>query len=895
MNFRAPRLILLSLLLSLSPLALAKPDASAATPPSITRATLDNGLRVVIVRDALAPMVTTQITYLAGGYETPKGFPGTAHALEHMMFRDAQGLTGAQLNEMTGKMGGDNNAFTTADATQYYFVAPAQYLDILLHIEATRMRGALLSEKDWNAEKGAIEQEVSRDISDPGFLAFEKAEAALYAGTGYEADPLGTRPTFDKTTANVLHSFYDNWYVPNNAILVIVGDVEPRATLARVKELFGKIPSHDTPEGTPVVLQAVKPLTIRSSTPQGTGTVQFLYRMPGMRSDDYAALQILMDVLNNPRSELSELAAEGKVLSADAQLQPFTRGGIGALEVGFPKDSDPAQARKHLQDVVDALLKNGVSPELVSAAKHAEAAQAEFEKNSAVTLASAWSEALAWQGLDSPEEAQAQIQKVTVADVNRIARAYLKPDARITVVLTPSQTGERPPESSGFGGSEKFAGNDKLGVPLPEWAEQSLGKLEMPHWTLDPVRMKLANGITLIVQPETISKTVTVVGHIDHDDHLQEPKGRDGVGRLLDSLFDYGTTTLERNAFHKQLDAIAANESAGADFALAVPSDSFDRGMQLLADNELHPALPSAAFAVQQQVLARTLAGELQSPQYKMFRALKEGLLPKADPGLRQATPESVNALTLQDVRDYFKQIYRPDMTTIVLVGDITPERAKAAVEKYFGGWRATGARPDVIPKPIPLNPPGYTVVPNPFASQDQVLIGQALDLNLHNPDRYALTLGNDVLGGNGFASRLMVDVRVRHGYAYGAGSGMQIDRSRSIFYVQYGSDPDKVAPVDQLVLNNLRAMQTMPVTATELDNARQYEIRSIPVEVSSVNRIARALLNWSYKGEPLNQPMIAADHYLHITAQQVQAAFRKYLQPKNLVQVVQGPAPAKH
>lgn len=893
MNFRLLKLLVLSLLFAFSPLALARPDAVATTRPDVTRATLDNGLRVVIVRDTLSAMVTTQITYLAGGYETPKGFPGTAHALEHMMFRDAKGLTGAQLNEMTGKMGGDNNAFTTADATQYYFVAPAQYLDILLHIEATRMRGALLTAKDWQLEKGAIEQEVSRDISDPSFLAFEKAEAALYGGTGYEFDPLGTRPTFDKTTAGVLHGFYDNWYVPNNAIFVIVGDVDPQATLAKVKELFGKIPSHDTPEPTPVVLQPVKPQTIRSSTPQGTGTVQFLYRMPGMRTDDYAAVQILMDVLNNPRSGLSELAAQGKVLSADAQLQPFTRGGIGALEVGFPKGGDAKQAQAHLQDVVDALLKNGVSPELVDAAKRQEAAQAEFQKNSAVTLASAWSQALAWQGLDSPEEAQAQLAKVTVADVNRVAREYIKPDARITVVLTPSETGERPPESSGFGGSEKFAGNDKLDVPLPEWAAQSLGKLEMPHWTLDPVRMKLANGITLIVQPETISKTVTVVGHIDHDDHIQEPKGQDGVGRVLDSLFDYGTTTLDRNAFHKQLDAIAANESGGADFALAVPSGDFDRGMQLLADDELHPALPPEAFAVQQRILARTLAGELQSPQYKMFRALKTGLLPAGDPGLRQATPESVSKLTLQNAKDYFAQVYRPDMTTMVVVGDVTPAQAKATVEKYFGAWEATGPKPDVIPKPVPLNPPGHTVVPNPFASQDQVLIGQTLDLNLHNPDRYALTLGNDVLGGNGFASRLMVDVRVKHGYAYGAGSGMQIDRSRSVFYVQYGSDPDKVALVDQLVRNNIRAMQAMPVTATELDNARQYEIRSIPVDVSSVNKIARALLTWSYKGEPLNQPMVAAEHYLHLTARQVQDAFKKYLKPKHLVHVIQGPPPA--
>src|ERR1700722_6394418 len=110
----------------------ATPAASSQS-SNVLRATLKNGLRVVIVRDTLAPMVTTQITYLAGGYEAPKGFPGTAHALEHMMFRDSTGMTGAQLNEMTGKMGGDNNAFTTNDATQYYFVAPSAYLDILLH------------------------------------------------------------------------------------------------------------------------------------------------------------------------------------------------------------------------------------------------------------------------------------------------------------------------------------------------------------------------------------------------------------------------------------------------------------------------------------------------------------------------------------------------------------------------------------------------------------------------------------------------------------------------------------------------------------------------------------------------------------------------------------------
>jgi len=871
------------------------PTASATQDSNVTRVTLDNGLRVVIVRDTLAPMVTTQITYLAGSYEAPKGYPGTAHALEHMMFRNSTGLTGAQLNEMTGKMGADNNAFTTNDATQYFFVAPSQYLDMLLHIEAIRMRGAQLTDADWKLEKGAIEQEVSRDISDPGYLAFEQAERTLYAGTGYAEDALGSRPTFDKTTGKILQGFYNDWYQPNNAILVIAGDVDAQATLAKVKDLFGSIPKGNVPERTPIKLESFKPQTIAKTTPDATGSVQYLFRTPGQQSKDYAALQVLMDVLDNSRSTLSDLAAQGKVLSADAGVQPFVHGGIGTIEVGFPKGGDAKQAQGHLDGVIAGVLKNGVSAELVEAAKRQEKAQFEFAKNSPMELAEAWSQALAWQGLNSPQEGLDQILAVTPQDVDRVAREYLKPEHRITVVLTPNPNGKRPPDSNGFGGTESFASNDKLDAPLPEWAEKQLATLQMPHWTLDPVKMTLANGITLIVQPTHVSKTITVVGRVDSNEDLQAPKDQEGVGKLLASLFDYGTTTLDRSAFHKALDDIAASESGGSTFSLAVPAENFDKGLQLLADNELHPALPQTAFTVRQQTLSRTLAGELQSPRYKMMRALMKGLLPAGDPGLREATPKTVDALTLSDVKGYFSKVYRPDMTTIVVVGDVTPQLAKAEVEKYFGAWKAAGPKPDVVPKPVASNPASYTVVPNAYASQDQVLLGQMLDLNIHNPDRYALQLGNEVLGGNGFASRLMVDIRVNHGYAYGAGSGLSFDRSRSIFYVQYGSDPDKVKPVDGLIVKNIDAMRGMPVMPDELTNAKQARIRSIPLGVSSVNKIARSLLEWSINGEPLDEPMVAAKHYLDLSATQVQDTFKKYVDPAHLVQVVQGPAPKQH
>lgn len=877
----------------------ARADESAATQvqqDSVLRATLENGLRVVIVHDALAPTVTTQITYLAGGYETPSGFPGTAHALEHMMFRDSSSLTGAQLYEITGKMGARMNAFTTEDATQYFFAAPAQYADLLLKIESIRMRGAQLTAKDWDLEKGAIEQEVSRDISSPDYLAFAEAEKTLYAGTGYNETPLGSRPTFDNTTGAVLQKFYDQWYVPNNAVLVIAGDVDPDATLAKVRELFGPIARRNLPERKPVSLQPFESKTIAKTTPDATGTVEFVYRMPGQRSDDYAAMRVLMDVLNNPRSNLSDLAAQGKVLSTEAGTQSFAHGGMGIIGVGFPKGGDAKAAQAHLQGVLDRLLRDGVSPELVAAAKRRARADFEFNRNSVSGLAQSWSQALVWEGLDSPEAALERIEKVTPADVDRVARRYLMNDQRVTVVLTPSPNGKRPPQSMGFGGTEKFAGNEKLTAPLPDWASKALTKLEMPHWTLDPVRMKLDNGITLIVQPEHISKTVAVAGHIDHNDDLQAPKGQEGVGQLLQNLFYYGTVELDRNAFHKALDQIAASESAGSGFFyLLVPSNHFDRGMQLLATNELDPALPQKAFEVQQKSLAHTLAGQLKSPHYKMMRALYKGLLPAGDPSLREATPATVNKLALADVKHYYAQTYRPDMTTIVVVGDVTPAQAKAVVMKYFGHWQASGPKPDVIPKPVTINPASYAVVPNPYASQDQVIMGQMLDLNIHNPDRYALQLANEVLGGNGFASRLMVDIRVKHGYAYGAGSGLNFDRSRSMFFVSYGGDPDKVAPADQLVLENLKALRDAPVKPDELLNAKQAQIRSIPLGVSSIKGIAGSLLHWSYNGLPLDEPMVAAQHYLDLDAKQVQATFRKYIHPAHLVQIIEGPVPKKH
>lgn len=892
---------------------------------NVTRATLANGLQVVVVRDTLAPMVSTRIVYRTGGYQSPENSPGTAHAVEHMLFRDSKGLTDAQFAEMGGKMGARHNAVTTADLTQYYFNAPSQYVDLLLQIEATRMRGALMDQTQWQAERGAMEQEISRNISRPETLAMAEARKLLFAGTGYAQSPVGSRETLGKTSSADLRAFYDRWYQPNNALLVVAGDVDPKAVLTKVEQLFGAIPRGKVPAQTPIALQPVKPATITRSAPAAMGMVRFMHRIPGERSPDYPAVRMLVQVLNNARSSLAALGTSGKAYSVGAGASAFLQAGLGSVTATYGKDKDPAAIAAELNRVIEDVRKHGVPAELVDAVKRRERADFEFAKNSAANIAGAWSEALAMGGVDSPQQALDKLLAVTPEDVARVAREYFGPEQRITVIMTPDSKGSRPvdgvasvdkaetdagddaeadtvdqAESGDDGDTIAAAGDDdrasvERGTPLPEWAAKPLADLRLPNWTLDPVTMRLDNGITLIVQPETISKTVVVHGLIDNSPDLQVAKEQKGVEWLLDDLLRDGTRTMDRNAFRTAQDAIAARVKAGRSFALAVPSEHFGRGLQLLAENLLQPALPEAAFQRKQRSLARAVVGNMETPDYRRKRATREGLLPAGDPDLIEATSETISGLSLADVKAYHARVFRPDMTTLVVVGDVTPAQAKAEVEKWFGQWQAKGPKPEVVLPPVPLNPASFTHVDNPYAAQDRVYMAQTLDVRTHDPERYALQLGNLVLGGNGFASRLMQDIRVKHGYAYGVSSTLNIDRARSHFFIKYGSDPDKVAAVDALLQENLQRMRSTPVSEEELLKAKQAAIRSIPMGVGSINSIASSLLYWSTRGEPLNKSMIAAQHFLDLSAEDVRAAFEKHIRPDRLVQVVIGPAPVGH
>jgi zinc protease len=544
-----------------------------------------------------------------------------------------------------------------------------------------------------------------------------------------------------------------------------------------------------------------------------------------------------------------------------------------------------------MRQILNKYATDGVPQDLVDAAKRAEIAQAEFQRNSIPGLAEVWSAALAGEGRNSPEEDIDAIRKVTLADVNRVAKQYLLNVSTITATLKPVNGGG-PIAEKGFGGSETVTSSPTKPVILPDWAKGPLEQLRAPGSLVSVSDTTLSNGIRLIVRTDTTSPTVTLAGAVQHNSDLQTPPGQDGVAGVLDDLYSYGTQSLDRLAFQKALDDIAANESAGFSFSLTVLKEYFSRGVQLLAENELHPALPENAFLVTRQQTAEFVAGQARSPGYQTQRALNLALVPAGDPILRETTPETVTKLTLDAVKQYHDAAVRPDLTTIVVIGDIAADEAKSVIEKWFGDWKAAGPKPNTTLPPVPVNQASASTIPDPEAVQDQVTLSEQLSLNRFDPDYYPLQLGNHVLGGGFYATRLYHDLRQVNGFVYNVDVSLNASKSRASYSVEYGCDPQNVSKARALIVRDLDQMRTENVSDSELHQAKALLLRQIPLGSASEESVARGLLARANLGLPLNEPIQAAQKYLELSADDVKKAFAHQLRTDSLVQVVRGPAP---
>ncbi len=865
--------------------------ARAQVKPQVVRATLKNGLKVIVVHDSLAPVATQQLTYFVGGNEAPKGFPGMAHAQEHMMFRGSPGLSGDQLAGIYARLGGDMDAFTTNNITSYFFTVPADDIDLTLRIGAIRMRGVDDTEASWKKERGAIEQEVARDHSMPFYKLYERLLARMFTGTPYAHDALGTKPSFDKTTGAMLKKFHNTWYAPNNALLVITGDVDPHAVIARIKQLYGDIPRKELPAKPAIHLKPVQAATYTAKTDEPYGLVIVGVRMPGYGDPGYPAAKLAASALSSQRGPIAALRYEGKALAAGFQMQAMPGTGLGFAYAVFPPGADVKAVRKSLIKAINTVRTKGVAPDLVEAVKRRALLNQALQGNSVSGLANAWTQAVAVAGLKSPEQATRRLRAVHVKQVNAYISHALDLDHAVTLILSPTP-GAQPKQGKGFGGAESFGSKPTQPVKLPAWASKALARLPRPKPFMHPADMRLPNGLRLIVQPMPGRRSISLYGDINQNEDLQAPKGEEGVADVLDSLFGWGPKGMSRLQFEAAQDKLGVAMSVGSSFSLKALPQNFGKGLELLAHTELDPALPPHAFKIEQTIQARSVQGMLQSPKFKFQQAIGKALLPAGDPGLRYATGQSVMGLTQAKLKAYYAKSYRPDETTIVVMGNITTAKAKALIEKYFGQWKAQGPKPDLAYPAVPLSKAHDVLVPDPVRSQNRVVMAETLNLDFTNPDHFALDLANDLLGGGFYASPLYRVLREQNGLVYSLASNYQFSRHRGRYTLAFGAYPKNVGKARQLAIKVLDNAIAKPMSPAQLHLAKSIGLRQIELSGQSVDGIANGWISRSEDGLPLDWNYVMARHFEQLTAPEIQQVLKKYLDTSRLSVIQLGQKP---
>ncbi|HKW44489.1 MAG TPA: insulinase family protein [Candidatus Eremiobacteraceae bacterium] len=539
---------------------------------------------------------------------------------------------------------------------------------------------------------------------------------------------------------------------------------------------------------------------------------------------------------------------------------------------------------------LQAAIRNGFGIEIVEDAKRKEISRDLFQRSSIQGLAEVWSDAVAIEGRTSPDDDVAAIKAVSVDDVNRVAGKYLNASTEISAELTPKSSGA-PVPADAFGASESFAPKAAKPVVPPEWAQAVVGSTAVAPSTLRPIDSRLPNGMRVIVQAEPGSGSVLVRGEVRNDPDIEAPAGKEGVSLMLDQLFTAGPSTESTYDFFTDVGQIGADEKAGSSFSLRVPAANFDRGMMLLANNELQPSLPSARFGLVRNAVADRVQGLSFTPAFVAEQSLYAALYPKNDAIQRMATPASVQDLSLSDIRAYYEATIRPDLTTLVVVGDVDPRHALDVIKERFSAWRATGSPPATVLPPAPPNKPSALSIPAIGSVQDSVIFAETLGVATGTPDYDALALGDQMLSSEFYASRLYRDLREQSGLVYYVSTSFDEDGGRYRYSVRWGCDPQNVSKVAGIVQRDLHDMQTSPPSADELLRAKALAVRSMSLREASQAGIASVLLERAASDVPLDDAS-AQKRYLRVTPAQIAAAFGKWIRPHDFVQIVQGPPP---
>jgi zinc protease len=807
---------------------------------------LTNGLRVLLARDTSKPKATFNITYLVGSRHENYGETGMAHYLEHLLFKGTANLSGAEFNRETTRRGMQGNATTWLDRTNYYQTFPASEDNLrwIIKVEADRMLNALLTQNDLEAEMAVVRNEMEISENNPDQVLMEKMSAAAYQWHNYGKNTIGARSDVELVPLENLRAFYRHFYQVDNAVITLTGQFDEAQALAFIQEHFGAIARPQ---------RSLRPTWTREPAQDGerevilrrNGDNQFLgiqYHIAPALHEDFAALEVFSHILGDtPSGRLHKTLVKSQAaVSVSHSNMALKEAGYSLIMLQLDKRQKLDKARQLAVQVIENFSKSPPTETELKRAKLSYANYFEDLQNDPEAFGIALSESIAagdWRLLFLNRD---RIEKVTAADVQRVASFYFKESNRTVGQFIPSKNTQRAviPEAPE---SESLLATYQGRAASQQGEEFSLDVADIEERTK---KFTLSNGMKIAMinktnRGNTVSGTLNI--HFGNEENLQHLRSHSEV---IGSLLNRGAGKLSRLAIEDKLKELRSSLNFSSTTGQLNAHFTSRREHLTELMNLLALILKEARFDASEladykaEALASIAESRLDPASVvSMQLARHEQKWSKSDPRYVASFDEQVAETKALNRKTFIKlqrEFLGAQNAQLALVGDFDAAQVQAQLTRLFGAWSARQSYRKILAPFQNDTPKTFTdqIDDKSNAAHSAYL---ALNINERDSDYPALMMGVHVLGG-GQPSRLWQRIREKDGISYGVGTSLSIDieESRnSHINLNASFAPENRARIEQAYQEEIVRLQNDGVSQVELDEARQEIINSFPLAFS--------------------------------------------------------------
>jgi predicted Zn-dependent peptidase len=887
--------------------------------------TLDNGLKVVVHEDRKAPVVAVSVWYNVGSKDEPKGKTGFAHLFEHMMFYGSENAPGDFFPRLQAIGATDWNGTTWFDRTNYFQTVPTAALETALFLESDRMGhllGAVTADKLKN-QIGVVQNEKREGDNQPyGLVEYAQLAALFPEGHPYRHSTIGSMADLDAASLEDVKQWFRDKYGPNNAVLVLAGDIDVATARRLAQKYFGDIPRGPVNNPAPADVPTL-PAPLNETMKDRVATPR-LYRnwaVPGIGHKDLIALEIAASALGGLSSSRLDnilVRQEQLAVNVSAGVQAFQRVSLFEVQVDVKPGQDPEQVAQRLDAIIADYVANGPTEDEVRrvattilAGRISGLEQVGGFGGKAVALAEG---ALYMNDPGFYRQQLTALAEATPAQVREAMQRWLTRPVYALHVLPGERGAYEESTTAAKSGAATHApryfrtphAGEKPLAPMPRTFVQAdrsripevgpISDLQFPQME----RATLSNGIRIAFARRATVPVVRVSAQFDAG-FATDPKAKAGLQSLMAGLLDEGTTTRSSTEIAEEKERLGAQLGIGATLDrtsvnLTALRTNLAPSLDLMADVIKNPAFdPSEIERLRGQRLAG-IASELTQPVSIALRTLPPLLYgqqhPYGVPLTGSGTEASVKTITRADIVAAHQSWIRPDNVEIFVVGDTNLAEITQLLEQRFGTWQGPPASRGTknFAQPIPQAKQRVVLIDRPQSPQSMILGGVVLPLR-GTEELLPLIVANDVLGGQPGA-RINKDLRETKGWAYGAFSFLNRTEQRVPFIVyapvQTNRTADSIVALQQQLRNFLTKSGT---TAEELTRTISGAVRELPGSYETSDAVMAAMIQNSLYDRPDDYQSTLASRYRAMTAADLDRAARSALSPDRFLWVVVGDA----